>query len=439
MTFEKSFQLYDRATEMIPGGSQTNSKRAEAFAYGGYPIYAKRAKGNRIVDVDGNEYIDLVNAFGPVILGYDYRPVSAAIRRQLREGILSGLMYPEEVQVAELINGMVPCAEMVRYFKGGGEATAAAARICRAATGRDIILTCGYRGWPDVWAAASNRKGVPEELSRFTVTFPYGDLSAVERQLESYRGRVAAVFIDVLDEIPPPGYLIALRDLAHREGALFVFDEIVTGFRLARGGAGEYFGVTPDLACFAKAVANGMPLAVVAGKRAIMSVAADLLISLTYGGEALSLAAAAATLAVIRSEPVNEHLWALGTRLSDGLNRAADSAGVKFRTIGFSPMAFMTFEPIPEVDDSKVWHFFLQEMAARGVLMRRTGANLITYSFTERDIDEIVNKAGEVFGALARVQGSSDLDRLLKTRSVEGRPPAGSMTDRRALGRGART
>ncbi len=435
MEFKNSFELYDRARTLIPGASQTNSKRPGAFAYGAYPIYAKRAHGNRIVDVDGNEYIDLVNGFGPVILGYDYDPVSAAIRRQLEEGIISGLMYPEEVEAAELLHRLVPCAEMVRYLKGGGEATAAAARICRAATGREVILSSGYRGWPDVWAAASNSRGVPAALSEYTVGFPFGNLPALEALLDRHAGKVAAVFVDILDTVPPEEYLDGIKSLAHKHGALFVLDEIVTGFRLARGGAAEYFGVVPDLACFAKAVANGMPLAVVAGRAEVMRVAADLLISLTYGGEALSLAAAVATMKVIEEEPVNERIWTLGRKLTDGLDGAAQSAGVPFRCTGFAPMSFMAFDGVSGEEEARVWHFFLQEMAARGVLLRRTGANLLTYSFTEADVDEIVSKAGAVFDELAKLWKSKELVRRLRIRSDVGSDSVGQVQDRRSLGR----
>jgi glutamate-1-semialdehyde aminotransferase len=397
LNLTRSLELFAEAERLIPGGSQTNSKRPQAFAFGAYPIFAQRAQGCRIWDVDGNEYIDFVMALGPVTLGYCYPAVDQAIRAQLERGIIYGLLAPLEVEVSRLLVELVPCAEMVRFFKGGGEATAAAARIARACTGRRIILNCGYRGWPDVWTAARNDGGVPEELVGLTVAFPFGDLDSLERIFEQYRDRVAAVFLDVPYASPcPPGYLEAVRDLAHAHGALLVFDEIVAGFRLAPGGAHEYFGVMPDMACLAKGIANGMPLAAVVGRREVMQIAERLLISLTYGGEALSLAAAAAVLDEYRTRPVIAHLWKVGQRLTDGLNAAAGAAGVPFRCGGYAPMAAMWFDvPAEQVDAA--WRFFLAGCAARGVLFRRGGLNLVSYSHSEHDIDRAIEVAGEVF------------------------------------------
>src|SRR5437773_2171052 len=190
---EQSLALFKRAAKIIPGGSQTTSKRAIHYAPGAYPIYASRARGCRIWDVDGNEYVDYVNGLGPISLGYGYPAVDEAIRAQLAQGILAGLLWPAEVEVAELMIEAIPCAEAVRYFKGGGEATAAAARIARAFTGREKILNCGYRGWPDTWAAPGAANGVPERLRGAVESFPFGDLPALERLLAANRGEVAAV------------------------------------------------------------------------------------------------------------------------------------------------------------------------------------------------------------------------------------------------------
>jgi glutamate-1-semialdehyde 2,1-aminomutase len=292
---ERSLSMYRRALELMPGGSQTTSKRPTLFALGQYPIYASHGRGGHIWDVDGNEYVDWVMALGPITLGYCYPAVDDAVRRQLERGIVYGLMAEVELEAAAAVVAAVPCAEQVRFLKGGAEVTSAAARIVRAHTGREKLVNCGYRGWHDQWAVTRNDGGVPRALAPYTVTFEYNDLPSLERALEANRGEVAAVFIDPVSTQPPaPGFLEGVQTLARAHGALLVYDEIVTGFRLALGGAQEYFGVTPDLACFAKGIANGMPLGVVCGRRDVMQTAEKLLISVTYGGEALSRGGAVA-------------------------------------------------------------------------------------------------------------------------------------------------
>ena len=416
MGYERSLTLFQEQLNLVPGGSQTNAKRPSAFAYGAYPIYVRKARGCRIEDVDGYGYIDFIHGCGPIVLGYRYPAVDRAVRRQLRRGIISGLLYPVETEAARLLCEMVPCAEMVRFLKGGGEATAAAARIARACTGREVILNCGYRGWPDVWAAAVNSRGVPECLTRLTVTYPFGDFPATEKLLEQHRGKVAAVFISVLGEIPEEGYLQALCDLAHEHGALFVMDEVITGFRLAPGGAQEYFGVVPDLACFAKAMANGMPVSAVAGKAEHMKVMADLAITVTYGGEALSLAAAVATMMEVRERNVPTHLWHMGRRLMVGMEKAAAENAIPFRCGGFAPAHHMQFLDLEPQEKLHVWMFFLQETAARGVLFRRGSMNAMTFSHTERDIDRVVEQSAEVFRLLKPLWKTPELARRIRAR-----------------------
>jgi glutamate-1-semialdehyde aminotransferase len=396
---DESLRLWHEAERLIPGGSQTNSKRPGNFAFGRYPIFAARAAGSRIWDVDGNEYLDFVNALGPISLGYGYLAVDEAIRRQLERGIIAGLLWPLEVEAAQALVAAIPCAEQVRFFKGGGEATAAAARIARAFTGRHVILNAGYRGWPDTWSIGRDA-AVPPDLARYVLSFRMGDLPHAEQVLSEHRGEVAAVFTDLpYDASLGKEYLSGLRDLAHAHGALFCMDEIVHGFRLAPGGAHEYYGVLPDLACFAKGMANGMPLAAVVGRAEVMRCAADALISITYGGEALSLAACVATLHVYREQPVIAHCRRVGQQLIDGLNAAAEAAGVPFRALGYPPMGSMAFD-LPRERLSDAWELFLAECARRGVLFRRGGLNFITYAHTAADVERAVAAAADAFDVL---------------------------------------
>jgi glutamate-1-semialdehyde aminotransferase len=264
--------------------------------------------------------------------------------------------------------------------------------------------------------------------------FPFNDLDALERTLTENVGQVAAVFLDYLREEPKPDYLQAVKELAHRHGALFVMDEIVTGFRLAPGGAQEYFGVVPDMAVFAKALANGMPLSAVVGRAEVMQTAKKLLMSITYGGEALSLAAAVATLREIKAKKVNDHLWRIGRLLMDGLDKAAADSGIPFTCYGLPPMSLMQFDDVQGAESEQVWSYFLQEMALRGVLMRRGGVNFVTFSHTDADIADVTTAAAEVFAELKPLWKTPELANRIQSGKVE----AGfrSLTGRKSQGWG---
>ena len=412
VSFTESLDLFAHAQDVIAGGSQTSSKRPGGYAFGAYPIYAARAAGSHIWDIDGNEYIDYVNGLGPIVLGYCYPEVDDAIAAQLGKGIIYGMLSPLEVAVADSLIDAVPAAEMVRFLKGGAEANNAAARIARAYTKREIILNNGYRGWSDGWNVNRNDGGIPVALEPYVKQFQFNDLNHLERLFREYDNKVAAVFMDVasLGKEPEPGYLQAVNDLAHEQGALVIYDEIVTGFRLAMGGAQEYFGVTPDLATFAKAAANGMPLAAVVGSREVMRTAADCMISITYGGEALSLAAAAATMKVMRAHNVHGHLHSIGNLLKDGINSAAQRAGVALEAFGLAPLSGERFLDAQDAaEEGLMWHFLLAGCAQRGVLLRRGGCNFVTYSHTEDDVAQTVAAIEDTLHDLRRTRASGNL------------------------------
>jgi glutamate-1-semialdehyde aminotransferase len=384
LDFTKSLEIWSRAEKVISGGSQTNSKRPSAYAEGAYPIYVERSQGCRVWDVDGNEFIDYVLGLGPITLGYCYPAVDQAIAEQLSKGIIWGLMSPLEVECAERMIEMVPCCEQVRYLKGGSEVTSAAARIARAYTGKEIILNSGYRGWADTWSAQIEPpmgRGIPECLRGMVKTFPRDDLDRLEDLLKRYEGKVAAVFVDEAGGTEAPKAVVqGRRELCDKYGVLLCYDEIVSGFRMAPGGAQEYYGVTPDLACFAKGIANGMPLAAVCGKKEIMQLAADLLISITYGGEALSLAAAVACMREYRAKPVHDTIRAQGQKLVDGFNALGQKNGVPFTAHGPVMMSMQSFGYEDGALNGDCMTLLLQEMAKRGVLIRRGGLLFVTYS-----------------------------------------------------------
>ncbi|MFZ4694525.1 MAG: aspartate aminotransferase family protein [Verrucomicrobiia bacterium] len=417
---ERSFALHRRASQIIPGAAQTTSKRAEAFAFGGYPIFLQRGEGCRVWDVDGNEYVDFVSALGPIILGYADEAVDDAARRQMREGVILSLPHPIEIEAAEALRSAIPNAEMVRFFKSGAEATSAAVRLARAITGRSLVAHCGYHGWHDVWSATSHAAGVTEGVKRDVVEFDYDAVDAVEQLFASRGAELACVMINPVAYhlVSDGSFLRRLRTRCDERGALLVFDEIVTGFRLSLGGAQEHFGVQADVACFAKAIANGYPVSAVTGPRRILEQMRPLVISTTYGGETLSLAALKACVAECRRRDVPAHAARIGRLLMDGLNRAARAAGVPARWEGYPAFSACSFQYPEAGTRGHAMTFWLQECARRGVLFRRGGLNFITAAHTEEIVARAIRVGEEVLREMARAVADNRLAEMVSARNA---------------------
>ena len=415
----ESARLLEHASTVIPGASQTFSKGPTQFVRGVAPAFCERARGARIWDVDGNEYLDYALALGPMILGYCHPEVDEAVRRQLESGTTFTLPHRLEVELADEICRLVPCAEMVRYGKSGADAVGAAVRVARAVTGRDHVLFSGYHGWHDWHIGATTRsKGVPEAVRALTSTFPYGDLDALERALEQQRP--AAVVLEPVGIVEPPdGYLQGLVDLAHAHGALVVFDEVITGFRLSLGGAQEYYGVTPDLAAFGKAVANGLPLSVVAGRRDLMREFEEIFYSTTHGGEALSLAAALATLCVIERDEVIPAIWRTGERLVSGVRMLIERRRLEAHVacLGLPPRTSVLFYDTEGQDSLELKSLLQQECVKRGVLF--TGSQFISAAHTDDDIDFTLAVYDEALAELEDAIAGEDIAERLEGPPVE--------------------
>jgi glutamate-1-semialdehyde 2,1-aminomutase/spore coat polysaccharide biosynthesis protein SpsF len=396
--------LLSRAKRVLPGIAQTYSKAPDQHVQGVYPVFLERGDGCRVWDLDGRSYIDYPGALGPMILGYRDPDVESAVADQLQRGTTFSLASPLEVTVAEAIVEMVPCAEMVRFLKTGSEATTAAVRLTRAFTGRDRVAMCGYHGWHD-WAIAHTARaaGIPSAVAALTHQWTYNDLDSLRRVFDSHPGEVGTVIMEPVGvDAPGPGFLEAVRDLTHERGALLVFDEVITGFRFAPGGAQEFFGVVPDIAAVGKAMANGLPLAAVTGRADVMrQVETTTFISSTFGGETLSLAAASATLAKIRRGGVIEHLWTAGGRVQEGFNEMADQHRVPARMAGFAPRRVLRVEANAGVDANLLMGLIWQECLDRGVLL--SNANFISLAHDDAAVQETLLAFD---GALAAVAGS---------------------------------
>lgn len=416
-SLEQSKQWWSRGAAVIPLGTQTLSKSPTQFVQGVSPIYLERGRGSHVWDVDGNEYVDYPMALGPVLLGYAEPVVDDAIRRQLDKGIVFSLMHPLEVEVAERIVALCPGVEAVRFGKTGSDALSAAVRAARAVTGRDHVLVAGYHGWHDWYIGSTSRHGgVPKVVQGLTHTFPFNDLSALEAALRDAAAPIAAVIVEPSGaDTPAEGYLSALVDLAHRYGAVAIFDEVITGFRLAPGGARERYRAIPDLSCYGKALGNGMPVSAVGGSRDVMRAFEDVFFSGTHGGETLSLAAAAAVLDVIRDGTVLAGVRAIGERMLSGIQRLIDLHGVgeSVRVGGEPERAVVGFSG----DDPLILKSWVQQcLIQRGVIFN--GSMFISARHTPQDVDRALDGFDEAFAVVAQ-EATTDIRELLLGPPVE--------------------
>lgn len=419
--YAQSEAMLTRALQSIPLGSQTFSKSITQYPRGVSPLFLVRGKGSRVWDVDGNEYIDFVNSLAAITLGYNDPDVTAAVRKQLDDGVIFSLAHPVEVLVAEKIIEMVPCAERVRFGKNGSDATAGAIRLARAYTGRDHVLVCGYHGWQDwyIGSTALNR-GVPAAVRALTHSFAYNDLGGLEKRFIELPGQIAAVIIEPMNvSEPQDGFLEKTKALAHAHGALMVFDETITGFRYANGGAQEYFGVTPDLATFGKGIANGYPLSVLAGRKDIMKLMEEVFFSFTFGGETLSLAASLATMSKLQREPVLETIAARGSELLAGLKSLINrhQLGDCLSTAGHPTWSFLIIKDTPRCSQWLIRTFMLQEMFARGILW--IGSHNLSYSHSQQDIDRLLNVYDEILGLLRGFLEAGALESQLRCEQLQ--------------------
>ena len=419
--YRHSEELLQRAERSIPLGTQTFSKSKTQYPFGVSPYFINKAKGSHVWDVDGNEYIDFVNSLAAITLGYNDPDVTEAVRLQLGEGVIFSLPHPLEMEVAEQIIEMVPCAEMVRFGKNGSDATGGAIRLARAYTNRDHVAVCGYHGWQDWYIGSTARnRGVPQTTRDLTHTFAYNDIDSLHRLFTQRPNQFAAVILEPMNVAEPiHGFLEAVQELTRQHGAVLVFDETITGFRFANGGAQQHFGVTPDLATFGKGVANGYPVSVVAGKANIMRLMEEIFFSFTFGGETLSLAAARATLHKLQTQPVIEQLYKQGDKVLSGLRALLEKhrATQMFSACGNPVWSFFIIKDSAPYSQWEIKTLFLQEMFARGILT--LGTHNISFSHDDNDIARLLTAYDEVLPLLKDAVQSKSLHKQLRCKPLE--------------------
>lgn len=389
-----SDKLFQEALKLMPWGTQTNAKRPYPQFDDTMPKFIERGKGCRLWDMEGKEYIDFRLALGPVTLGYCYDEVDDAVRAQMSKGVLFSMASPIELELARILHETIPNAEMVRFMKTGEDANLCNVRIARAYTQREMILTSGYHGYPDWFAVdASPINGVPAILKDYAKIIPWGDFDEAERLIRQYKERIACVVSIPYDmnEDTSGAYIKHLRTLTQEYGILLVLDEVWTGFRLAYGGAQELFGVEADLVSYAKAMANGYPLSSFVGKRQYLETLNSFRMTTTYAGETLSIAAAIATLKIMKRDRVHDHLNAMGRKLMDGFNRLAAEYGIEASAAGLPVSPYLKFATQDKAYNERLEYLWFRELFREGVFVILRW--FICYSHKESDIDEALEKA----------------------------------------------
>jgi glutamate-1-semialdehyde aminotransferase len=398
---------WENAVRLMPRGTQTMSKCPDQFVDGVYPKFALNASGAYITCEDGSEYLDFMCGLGPIILGYNHEATNQAIKQQLDKGIIFSLPTYLEQELAQLIVDTVPCAEQVRFAKNGTDADLAAVRIARSYTGRQHIAKCGYHGWGD-WHAASLRPyGVPDSLKALVHDFEFNNLDSLNEVLKNQK--CAAVIMEAQAlTAPDPGFLEGVKRLCRTYGALLIFDEVVTGFRWDLGGAQKYYDVTPDLACFGKAMANGMPISAIAGKSEYMKELDHAFFSMTFGGECLSLAASIATIKELQNKDY-KHIWNLGRLFENGMINLSKKHDLEINFAGSGPRHNLSFSD-KYSDSSGMRDLFYQEMVKQKILF--SNVLYINFAHTEQDIFRTLESADHALRVVK--DNMTRIDRILE-------------------------
>jgi glutamate-1-semialdehyde 2,1-aminomutase len=418
--------LYKQAKKIIPGGTQLLSKRAERFLPDLWPAYYDRAKGCEVWDLDGNHYYDFAQmGVGSCILGYADDDVNSEVIEAICNGSMCSLNCFEEVALAEKLVALHPWAEMVRFARTGGEACAIAIRIARAAAGKSKVAFCGYHGWHDWYLAANigetsnldgqllpglEPKGVPGELKDTVLPFNYNKIEELEALVDNHPNKIGVIIMEPQrGKAPAPGFLEGVRRIATQIGAVLVFDEVTSGWRMNFGGIHLIYGVNPDLAVFGKALGNGFPIAAIIGRREVMDEAQNTFISSTMWTERIGSVAALATLKKMEACQVQKELIRFGEKINAGWQELAIKHGIDIHIDGIPPLTHLAFKTR---DSQAVQTLYAQEMLARGHLLG--AAVYATYAYTDDIIDKFIGDSDAAFRKIRQALDSGNVQQHLQ-------------------------
>jgi len=406
LNLEKSMKLYEEAKKLSPGGL-LGIRRPYNFVPDEYPIFIDHGYGGHIVDVDGNDYIDMLCAYGPIILGYKEPEINDAVKEQMDKGFCFTMVQEVQNELEKKLIELIPSAEMVVLAKTGSDVTSIAVRIARGYTEKTKVLRCGYHGWHD-WCVEGHG-GVPQAILDMTEEFEYGDLVDLEEKLKASDGQVACIIITPVGHPlakpvvePPKGYLEGVRALADKYGVVLIFDEIRTGFRVAMGGAQERYGVTPDVSVFGKAMANGYPISACVGKAEIMKVLeSKVFVSSTFFPNSMEMVAALKCIEILERENVIDRIYEMGQRFMDGCLELIEKHGVPASVSGIPPMPFITFDKADAQYKERRTRFFT-ETIRRGLFIQPYHHGYIAFRHTDEDITASLNAIEEALAIVAK-------------------------------------
>ena len=416
MNLNNSEKYWKRAEELIPTGTQTFSKMPNRFAMGLTPKFIDYGEGAYLWDVDGNKFLDYVGALGPIILGYNYKPVNDAIREQIEKGIIFSLGNMLEIELAELLRETIPSAEMVKFGKNGHDVTSAAVRIARAYTGKDKIAMCGYHGGQDWYIITTSRnQGIPNNLKQYSLTFEYNNIGSLEKLFAENKNQIAAVIMEPTGlQEPEDNFLQKVKELAHEKGSLLIFDEVKTGFRCHIGGAQTLYGVIPDLSCFGKAMSNGMPMSVLVGKKEIMRKCEDIFFSTHAGGELLSIAASIATIKELKRTDAISKVRQTGSMLKEGCINLINKHSLEdyIDILGLPHYTMFEFKDAPGTAGQEMKTLFIQESIKRGILTG--GYSILSLAHTKEIIEMTLNVHDDVFKVIRKAVDRKRVNHFLE-------------------------
>lgn len=413
-SYTKSEELLERELKVSPLAAQTYSKSYRYFSRGVAPCYMDHGEGCYIYDVDGNEFIDFMCALGPITVGYNEPAVNEAVINQVHKFASGSLQSELEVELAEKLCNIIPCAEMVRFVKNGGDATTAAVRLARAYTERDIILMSGYHGMHD-WSigASENHKGVPDAVRDLTINFIYNDLTDLEKKLQE--NKVAAVILEPIQSNgPEDGFLEGVKELTQKYGAILIFDEVVSGFHYALGGAQEMFKVSPDLVAFGKGMANGYPISAVAGKRELLEqIGQGVFVSTTFGGDSISMAASLATVKILEQPGFYDHIANIGTILRNGIQERIDKYDLNevLAVCGMPHHCGVVFEGYGSLDYLDVQSIYSQTILQHGIF--QFAIYFLNAHHTEKEAKIYLDATDEAFSLIRKAVDKDSLEGIL--------------------------
>lgn len=414
--YTKSVAHLSRALEVIPVGSQTFSKSYLGWTVGQSPIYADSGSGAILTDIDGNRYIDYMMALLPVVLGYADPAVDSAVMRQMSKGVSLSLSGSIEAELAEMLVRLIPCAEMVRFGKNGSDATTAAVRLARAFTGREKIVVCGYHGWHDWYiGTTTKRAGVPNAVQKLSFTSPFNDADAFSDLLKAHGDDIAALIIEPTGKITPrPNFLKEVRECCDRHGIILIFDEVISGFRVNIGGAQAKYGVTPDLATFGKAMANGYPISALVGRRNIMSKMENIFFSATFGGELSSIAAAIATITKLENTSAISRIEQVGGKLTEKINTVFEeqhlSSKIQLEGEAWWPRIALKVDGT----DTAILQALMRQEFTKQNLLIASGLNLCLAHDDEQLIEDTIFRVNNAAEHLYEALNSQDPSRYLR-------------------------